>query len=471
VLPDIPAGIPSQLRPLLAGIRENLQLLNWGLSVKGDVVKLQQQVSSLTQITVNLDSIPVAPPTEVTGVNVAALSSVISVDWFYPIYAGHHYTEIFVQQSTATDGLPDYAPDFNENRLWQVSLSAGASLPIPIQAHAGVYIWLRHVNKQRQVGPLYTHGFVVIPMSADVILDIVGDSIDFSNLNTNTQSAITDLVLTNELHIQDVYGNTTANIKNNTALFDAKTFAVRDTSNGGTGFTMALHYSNIDGVWKNRVHMNDVVIGDARIENVKVTGTKNPTTGAYSTELTNVHVLGASKFSGEVDITGGTIKIGDNFEVFANGDAKVKGQVEADSLKANIIMVGRNNIPLTELSKVDYTYYPEKKQMRCLKYFKGYGGSVMLFNAYVYNNSDYYCRFYIRLWFSATGSNTRKKIYSSTSGRVSSKIVSTQTATISLPHDGTYQYEIYLVRNDYPWILMNEADQVRIGVTYTMHVR
>ena len=193
VLPDIPSGIPSQLRPLLAGIRENLQLLNWGLSVKGDVIKLQQQVSSLTQITVNLSGVPIATPTDVVGVHVAALSSVIAVDWFYPSYDGHHYTEIFVQQSKATDGLPDDAPEFNENMLWQVSLSAGASIPVAIQAHAGVYIWLRHVNKKGDVGPLYTHGFVIIPMSASVILEIVGDSIDWSNLNPETQRTVTDI--------------------------------------------------------------------------------------------------------------------------------------------------------------------------------------------------------------------------------------------------------------------------------------
>lgn len=197
-IPDIPHDVPLSLRAVLMGMKENIQLLNWGGGTSGEITRIQQSITHLNEITVNVDNSTVEDSPIPTGVEVTCLPTRLAVSYTAPTNTGHSYTELYLQFSdTVADADGNLtakdSADFSDDRIYALTQGRAFNVPLDMQYNRGIYIWLRHVNRVGHQGELYAHSFIVIPLAATQILETIEGQIDFTDLNDTSQKKITDI--------------------------------------------------------------------------------------------------------------------------------------------------------------------------------------------------------------------------------------------------------------------------------------
>lgn len=330
-IPDIPHDVPLSLRAVLMGMKENIQLLNWGGGTSGEITRIQQSITHLNEITVNVDNSTVEDSPIPTGVEVTCLPTRLSVSYVAPTNTGHSYTELYLQFSdTVADANGNLtakdAADFSENRIYALTQGRVFNVPLDMQHNRGIYIWLRHVNRVGHQGELYSHPFIVIPLAAAQILEAIEGQIDFTDLNDTSQKKITD--------IEDGLSSTDTLVDSHTSLINditkeggaiATQVSALDSKITGENGSIA---SAID-TYNTTLTSADGAIATT-VENHSVT--VNGQTYTLS-DTTSVAVQNKSDFSGfwEKSLTS-VDGITTNVGLYADSDGKTSFVVKADNL-------------------------------------------------------------------------------------------------------------------------------------------
>ena len=214
-IPAVPNDVTPGMRGLLSAMREVLQVQagqgrgdeldkavtfrDLGLTSMGgsSTAMLGRVLNGLIQGGTLVTNTAVERPTTPTGVSVTSFIGGIAVSWDLPRYSGHAYTEVFAQPTPVNaQEQPVNGPALNTETML---LGTAASPLLGVQARTllGYYIWVRHVNRLGQVGPVHAAlgTFLYLPPSPSFLLEQLTNEITRDQLSVELQTPI-DLVPT-----------------------------------------------------------------------------------------------------------------------------------------------------------------------------------------------------------------------------------------------------------------------------------
>lgn len=214
-IPAVPNDVSPSMRNFMTAIREVLQVqagqgrgseldkavtfrdLGLTTGMGSSTAMMGRVLNNLVQNGELVTQQAVERPTTPTGVSVSAFVGGIAISWDNPRYSGHAYTEVFAQPTMVNEQeQPIDPPELNTETML---LGTAASPLLGVQARTlfGYYIWVRHVNRLGQVGPVHAAlgTFLYLPPSPSFLLEQLTNEITRDQLSVALQQPI-DLVPT-----------------------------------------------------------------------------------------------------------------------------------------------------------------------------------------------------------------------------------------------------------------------------------
>lgn len=214
-IPAVPNDVSPSMRNFMTAMREVLQVqagqgrgseldkavtfrdLGLTTGLGSSTAMMGRVLNNLVQNGELVTQQAVERPTTPTGVTVSAFVGGIAIAWDNPRYSGHAYTEVFAQPTPVNaQEQPVNGPALNTETML---LGTAASPLLGVQARTllGYYIWVRHVNRLGQVGPVHAAlgTFLYLPPSPSFLLEQLTNEITRDQLSVALQQPI-DLVPT-----------------------------------------------------------------------------------------------------------------------------------------------------------------------------------------------------------------------------------------------------------------------------------
>lgn len=333
-IPAVPNDVSPSMRNFMTAIREVLQVqagqgrgseldkavtfrdLGLTTGMGSSTAMMGRVLNNLVQNGELVTQQAVERPTTPTGVSVSAFVGGIAISWDNPRYSGHAYTEVFAQPTPVNaQEQPIDPPELNTETML---LGTAASPLLGVQARTllGYYIWVRHVNRLGQVGPVHnaTGTFLYLPPNPSVLLEQLTNQIRADQLTAELMTPINKVptlegaVQTNATAINNLNGTYTAQWSAKTQVGDL--VGGFGTFNDGTTTRFTVHanrFAIMDSSLGNQsfvpfvVDNGKTVISDAFIRNAYI---EQLAAGQITAAKINSLTLDA------INITGGTLSLG-----------------------------------------------------------------------------------------------------------------------------------------------------------------
>lgn len=196
-LPNVPADASPELRRYLEALGEILnirtgragdprdravtlrELLDSGLAVDLASAAFNPQTSGNPGfVAPGVQFVDLATPPQPTGVTATAGYQQIYINWTFPLYSNHAYTEVW-------RGDADVIGDAQ-----LIGIQSARFYTDPVGANVTRYYWVRHVSNESVTGPYSASVTATTPQDVDFLLDALAGAITSSELATELSQPI-----------------------------------------------------------------------------------------------------------------------------------------------------------------------------------------------------------------------------------------------------------------------------------------